>query len=64
MNQGRTISEQEICQGSNKDKETRGDVTIQGFWDSQFDDIIDVELGDADADTYKYKPMTSLLARW
>ena len=37
---------------------------IQGLWDSQVDAIIDVKLGDADADTYKYEQMTSLLARW
>ena len=37
---------------------------IQGLWDCQFDATIDVKLGDADADTYKYEPMTSLLARW
>ena len=37
---------------------------IQGLWDFQVDSIIDVKLGDADADTYKYEPMTSLLARW
>ena len=37
---------------------------IQGLWVSQVDSIIDFNLGDADADTYKYKPMTSLLARW
>ena len=37
---------------------------IQGLWDRQFDAIIDVKLGDADPDTYKYEPMKSLLARW
>ena len=37
---------------------------IRGLWDFQFDAIIDVKLGDSDADTYKYKPMTSLLVRW
>ena len=51
-------------QGSDKDKETRGDVMIQGLWDSQVDAIIDVKLGDADVDTYKYEPMTGLLVRW
>ena len=41
-------------------------MVIRGLWDFQVDAIIDVKLGDADADTYKYKyePMTSLLARW
>ena len=37
---------------------------IRGFRDRQVDAIIDVKLGDADADTYKYELMTALLARW
>ena len=37
---------------------------VQGLWDSQVDNIFEVKIGDADADTYKYEPMTSLLARW
>ena len=37
---------------------------VRGLWGRQFDAIIDVKLGDADADSYKYEPMTSLLARW
>ena len=37
---------------------------IQGLWDCQVDSIIDVKLGDADTDIYKYKPTTALLARW
>ena len=37
---------------------------IQGLWDYQVDAIIDVKLGDADLDTYKYKIMTSILSRW
>ena len=37
---------------------------IRGLWDCQVDAIIDIELGDSDLDTYKYEPMTSLLARW
>ena len=37
---------------------------IQGLWDLQVDAIIDVKLGDADADIYKYEPMTALMARW
>ena len=36
---------------------------VQGLWDPQVDAIIDVKIGDADADTYKYEPMTALLAR-
>ena len=37
---------------------------IRGLWDCQVDAIIDVKHGDADADTYNYKPMTELLTRW
>ena len=37
---------------------------IRGLWDRQVDAVIDIKIGDADADTYKYEPMTSLLARW
>ena len=37
---------------------------IQRLWDRQVDEIIDVKLGDADADTYKYEPITALLDRW
>ena len=37
---------------------------IQGLWDRQINSSIDVKLVDADADTYKYEPMASLLARW
>ena len=36
----------------------------RGLWDRQVDTIIDVKLGDADADSYKYEPMAALLARW
>ena len=39
-------------------------MIIQCIWDRQVDAIIDVKLGDADADTYKYEPITSLLTRW
>ena len=63
IHQGHTISEIEIRQGSDKHKDMRGDVIIRGLWDHQVDVIIDVKLGDADADTYKYDPMSSLLSR-
>ena len=36
---------------------------VQGLWDLQVDDIIDVKLGDANTDSYKYEPMEALLAR-
>ena len=34
------------------------------MWDRQVNAIIDIKLGDADADSYKYEPMTALLDRW
>ena len=37
---------------------------IQGLWYGQFESIIDIKLGDTDADSYKYEPMVVLLARW
>ena len=36
---------------------------FRGLWDRQFDAIIDIKLGDADADSYKYELMAALLAR-
>ena len=63
IHQGRTISELEILQGSDKNKETRGEVMTRGLWDRQVDATIDVKLGDADADTYKYEPTKSLVDR-
>ena len=37
---------------------------VRGLWDCYVAVIIDVKLGDFDADSYKYKPMTALLTRW
>ena len=37
---------------------------IQDLWDRQVAAIIDAKIGDSDVDTYKYEPMTALLARW
>ena len=37
---------------------------VQGLWDHQVDAIIDAKLGDTESDSYKYEPMTALLARW
>ena len=34
------------------------------LWDRQVNAIIDVKIGGTDADSYKYEPMTALLARW
>ena len=64
IHQGRTRSEQDIRQGSDNHRDTRGGVMIQSLSNHQVDSIIDVKLEDADADTYKYDPMTLLLARW
>ena len=57
------ISERGIYQGSEKFY-TRGDVMIRGLWNWQTDPIIDVKLGDANTDTYRFKPMSAILARW
>ena len=40
------------------------DVMIRVLWDRQVEAIIGVKLGDADADSYKYEIMASLIARW
>ena len=53
-----------MYQGSNKHQNTQGGMMIQVLWYCQVDAINNVKLGDSDRDTYKYKPMTSLLARW
>ena len=37
---------------------------VRGLWDCQFYTIIDIKLGDADTYSYKYEPMTAILARW
>ena len=52
-------------QGSDKHKNTKGDVMIRVLWEYQVNVIISVRLLDADADTYNYKhkSMTSLLSR-
>ena len=54
IHQGHTRSEKYICQGSEKDKETRGDMTIQGLWDLYIEAIIDIKLGNADTDPNNY----------
>ena len=38
-------------------------MMIRGLWDRQFEAIIDVKLGDADVDSYKYEPMAAFLSR-
>ena len=37
---------------------------IRVLWYRQADNIIDVKLGDADTDSYKYESMAVLLERW
>ena len=37
---------------------------VRGSWYRQVNVIIDVKLGDSEADSYKYEPMADLLARW
>ena len=44
--------------------ETRGDVLIWGLWDRQTGAIVDIKLGDADVDTYRFDPMVTLLDWW
>ena len=48
---GRTRSEMEIHHLSDKEKDTWGYMMIRGLWGPQSDNIIDVQLGDADADS-------------
>ena len=42
----------------------RWDMIIQCLWDQQADAIINIKLGDANADSYKYEPMVVILAWW
>ena len=44
--------------------ETRGDIITQGLWKIWSYIIIDIRFGDADADTYKNKPMDKPLDLW
>ena len=64
IHQSRTISEQEISQVSDKDKEMQGGALVQGLWDHQVDTIIGFKIGDADAYSYKYEPLAALLSWW
>ena len=54
IHQGRTRSEKKIRQGSDNHKDAQGGVMIRGLWDFKVNAIIEVKLGDSDADTYKY----------
>ena len=64
IHQGHTRSERDIRQGGDKYKETRGDVMIPVSCNLKTDVIIDVKLGNSDADCYKYEQMAALLAWW
>ena len=64
IHQDRTIYEQEIRQGSDKHQDPWGGMMVCSLWYHQVNTIIDVKLGDADANTYKYEPMIPLLERW
>ena len=44
--------------------ETRGDVLIQGLWYRHTDAVINIKIGDADADTYRFEPMVTIVAWW
>ena len=60
---GRIISEGVILQGSER-LDTRGHIIIQGLWDIQTDNIVDVKLRNDDAYTYRFDPMLTLLGQW
>ena len=64
IHEGRTRSEQEILQGSDKYKEEHGYVMVWSLWDRQVNAIIYVKLGVADEDSYNYEPMAVLLSPW
>ena len=63
IHQGCSRSERDIRQDSGR-LETWGDIIIQGLWVRYTDTIINVNLGDAEANTYIFEPMVSLLAWW
>ena len=44
--------------------EIRGDVLTWRLWDRQTNTIIDVKLGNTDADTYRFEPMVTIVAWW
>ena len=44
--------------------ETMGGVLIRGLWDRHIDAIIDVKLGNADTDTYRFALMVTLMDIW
>ena len=44
--------------------ETQGDVLIQGLWEIQTEEIIDVRFGDADMQNYKLEEMDNIFPTW
>ena len=58
-----SISDRGILQGSDK-LDTRGEVIIWGLYGRHTDDIINIKLGNDDADTYRFEPMVMLLDWW
>ena len=63
IHQFRSISDGGILQGSDK-LDTRGEVIIWGLYGRHTDDIINIKLGNDDADTYRFEPMLMLLDLW
>ena len=57
-----TIPERDIFLGSDKDKEMWGGTMIRGLWGQKSEAIINVKLGNADMDSYKFDPMATLQA--
>ena len=44
--------------------DTRGGVLVRGLWERQTGTIIDVKIGDAGANTYRFDPIVMLLGWW
>ena len=63
IHQVRKISERDNHQGS-QTLNTCDDIIIRGLWYQQTDGIIDVKLGNADADNYRFEPIAALLSWW
>ena len=63
IHQGHIISEGGIRQGSER-LDTRGEVLIWGLCGRHTGTIIDIKLGNDDADTYMFEPMVTLLEWW
>ena len=56
-------SDEEVRQGRGV-LDTRGDILIRRLLEIYTGDIIDTRFGDAEADTYKHKPMDKILFHW